>query len=241
MSEQMTLWDTPSAIFSRGSAAGPTRCGLPDGPTTAPSGLAPVLASLSAVPDSDSAPQTSVTSGQSSPASSASAALQSSLESRLRARLDGRGSPLYALTWKEWPMELGPPICALRARGLRTSGSGCSGWPTPCAQDGPKGGPSQGSDRLPGAAALAGWATPCATDGSKADATLSVVLERMKAGRQISIAMQSRLSTNGKEPTGSDAPIESQGQLNPAHSRWVMGYPREWDDCAVTVTRSPRK
>jgi hypothetical protein len=27
------------------------------------------------------------------------------------------------------------------------------GWPTPCQQDGPKGGPSQGDDRLPGAAA----------------------------------------------------------------------------------------
>ena len=29
-------------------------------------------------------------------------------------------------------------------------------WPTPCTQDGPNGGPSQGTDRLPGAAALSG-------------------------------------------------------------------------------------
>jgi hypothetical protein len=34
------------------------------------------------------------------------------------------------------------------------------GWPTPCAQDGPNGGPNQGIDRLPGAAAWAGWPTP---------------------------------------------------------------------------------
>lgn len=35
-----------------------------------------------------------------------------------------------------------------------------AGWPTPCQQDGPKGGPSQGADRLPAAAALSGWQTP---------------------------------------------------------------------------------
>jgi len=37
-----------------------------------------------------------------------------------------------------------------------------SGWPTPCSQDGPNGGPSQGTDRLPGAASLTGWRTPTA-------------------------------------------------------------------------------
>jgi hypothetical protein len=46
-------------------------------------------------------------------------------------------------------------------------------WPTPCQQDGPKGGPNQGTDRLSGAADLATWATPRVQDqrdlmGSKA-------------------------------------------------------------------------
>lgn len=35
-----------------------------------------------------------------------------------------------------------------------------AGWPTPCQQDGPKGGPSSGTDRLPAAAHLVSGATP---------------------------------------------------------------------------------
>ena len=76
---------------------------------------------------------TSATSGPLFAASSPSANLQRALESRLRQRLDGRGSPLYALTWKHWDMLSGPRICALRASVRRTSGSDCGGWATPRA------------------------------------------------------------------------------------------------------------
>lgn len=83
------------------------------------------------------------TSGQKCAGSSLSANLQSSLESRLQANLAETGSPEYALTWKHWDMQSGPPICALRALVRRTSDSGSigalSGWPTPTAQDGARG------------------------------------------------------------------------------------------------------
>ncbi len=77
---------------------------------------------------------TSATSGRQSGPSSPSASLQLSLESRLQARMAGYGSPEYVLRWKNWDMLSGPPICALRGSAPRTSGKGCSGWPTPQAE-----------------------------------------------------------------------------------------------------------
>ena len=79
-------------------------------------------------------------------------------------RLDG--SLEYLLTWKERVTPAGRVICALRASGRRTSGSGFTGWPTPNT---PSGGPNAkstathtGGMDLEGAATLAGWPTPMA-------------------------------------------------------------------------------
>jgi hypothetical protein len=46
---------------------------------------------------------------------------------------------------------------------------------------------------------------------------------------------------SGTTVIGSPAETENTGQLNPAHSRWLMGLPPEWDACAPTATPSSRK
>jgi hypothetical protein len=98
--------------------------------------------------------------------SSPSAGLQRSLENRLRERMDVNGCPEYALTWRESDMPSGLPICALRASGRRTLGSGSTGWQTPKAktgkyQNGPGG---KKFLNLEGEADLAGWQTPNCMD-----------------------------------------------------------------------------
>lgn len=127
-SSQRTSLDSPNATSLPESVDGPAPLNSQDGQRICPSGPEAVPASRSPQRGSKKVKRTPDTSGPSFDALSPSAVLQRSLANRLRASLDVSGSPEYELTWKEWAMQSGPPICALPQSGRPTYDSASTGW-----------------------------------------------------------------------------------------------------------------
>ena len=234
--------DIHNVISSPESEDGVELCSWPDGPGIGESGRGRPRArdsrSLAKAEDL----KTLAISGHIGNGSSRSVDLQLFLANRLQEQFPTDGWILFQETWKERVTPLGRRYWEHTASGRRTGDRGCIlGLSSP-----------QKADGRDDAATFAGWPSPMAgtpasltyNEAGNNDSSRKVVkLILRKNGPQdpdcaVHLSQWStqngpaRLTASGTMLTGSSARMESGGRLSPAHSRWLMNFPRIWDLCA---------
>lgn len=227
-----------------------------DGRMSGGCGRGAVPASPSAMPAGDSGSGMSGTFGRCGSGLLRSADLQWFLGSRLRARMDVGGSLEYGLTWKEWAMPRGVPICALRASERRTSGRGFTGWVSPQKGDGDRGGQAsrylerRHAVRLNDQAQLAGWSAPTVQDASNTAGPSQFDRHTHPLNVQAALAgwptptkgnadgsqMAKDASATGKRPDGSKATVSLNQVAQLAGWPTPMAQSKEAGNCDYTRT-----
>lgn len=123
------------------------------------------------------------------------------------------------------------------APGLQ-SATALTGWPTPTTESAMREKRyAQGGMPFSMAAALTGWPTPTTsnTRTPSVDAAMNMFRQDGSKTQQrlqdfAGITGPLRLTVFGEMRTGSYVEMANGVQLNPAHSRWLMGLPRDWDE-----------
>lgn len=123
------------------------------------------------------------------------------------------------------------------------------GWSAPKKADGEQGSSTmmRGNLTLQGQARLGSWPTPMAgTPAQNGNNEAGNCDSSRKTVAMCQWPNVDRLTDFGDQPIGyllgpnGWEILPASGQLNAAHSRWLMGLPPEWDDCGVTAMGSLR-